>query len=133
MSVLLWILLVVVLLPYLARIPTIRGQIALGGYDYHNPRAQQAKLDGLAQRAHAAHQNSFEALQLYLAAVAACGFSGLTDGWMQLFALVFLLCRVLFIVLYWLDQAYLRSAVWVLGTIMILTMIVRSALSLAIG
>ncbi len=133
MSVLLWILLVVVLLPYLARIPTIRGQIALGGYDYHNPRAQQAKLAGLAQRANAAHQNSFEALQLYLAAVAACGFSGLTDGWMQLFALGFLLCRVLFILLYWLDQAYLRSIVWVLGTIMILTMIVRAALSLAIG
>lgn len=131
MSGLLWILLFIVLLPYLARIPTIRGQIALGGYDYHNPRAQQAKLDGLALRANAAHQNSFEALQLYLAAVAACGFSGLTDDWMQLLALGFLLCRVLFIVLYWLDQAYLRSAVWVLGTLMILAMIVRAALSLA--
>jgi uncharacterized MAPEG superfamily protein len=130
MSVLLWVLLALVLLPYFARIPTIRGQIALGGYDYHNPRAQQARLAGLAQRANAAHQNSFEALQLYLAAVAACGFSGLIDGWMQLMALGFLLCRIAFILLYWLDRAYLRSTVWVIGTLLILTMIIRAALSL---
>lgn len=131
MSVLLWVLVAIVILPYLARIPTIRGQIAEGGYDYHNPRAQQAKLAGLAQRANAAHQNSFEALQLYLAAVIACGFSGLTDGWMQLMALGYLACRIGFIVLYWLDQAYLRSAVWVLGVVLILTMMIRAIGSLS--
>lgn len=131
MSILLWVLVAIVILPYLARIPTIRGQIAEGGYDYHNPRAQQAKLAGLAQRANAAHQNSFEALQLYLAAVIACGFSGLTDGWMQLMALGYLACRIGFIVLYWLDQAYLRSAVWVLGVVLILTMMIRAIGSLS--
>jgi uncharacterized MAPEG superfamily protein len=49
---------------------------------------------------------------------------------MQLMALGFLLCRIAFILLYWLDRAYLRSTVWVIGTLLILTMIIRAALSL---
>lgn len=129
MSVLIWVAFALVLVIYLARIPVIQAQKQLGGYDYHNPRAQQARLEGLGQRANAAHHNSFEALQLYLAAFIACVASGNTDALMQQLAIGYLMCRVAFVLLYWLDKAYLRSAVWVLGFAAILTMLVRTALA----
>ncbi|MCT6698518.1 MAPEG family protein [Rheinheimera sp. 4Y26] len=131
MSLLIWVAFALVLLTYLARIPVIQAQKKLGGYDYHNPRAQQAKLEGLGQRANAAHHNSFEALQLYLAAFIACVASGNSDVLMQQLAVFYLICRVAFVLLYWLDKAYLRSAVWVLGCVAVLTMLVRAALAAA--
>lgn len=131
MSVLIWVAFALVLVIYLARIPVIQAQKKLGGYDYHNPRAQQAKLEGLGQRANAAHHNSFEALQLYLAAFIACVASGNIDVLMQQLAVFYLICRVAFVLLYWLDKAYLRSAVWVFGCVAVLTMLVRAALAAA--
>lgn len=131
MSVLIWVAFSLVLLTYLARIPVIQAQQKLGGYDYHNPRAQQARLEGLGQRANAAHHNSFEALQLYLAAFIACVASGNADALMQQMAVGYLVCRFFFVLLYWLDKAYLRSLVWVLGVALILTMLVRAALAVA--
>ena len=47
MATLIWVAFALVLVIYLARIPVIQAQKRLGGYDYHNPRAQQAKLEGI--------------------------------------------------------------------------------------
>ena len=55
MSMLLLALLVVAMLPYLAKAPVAKAMHQLGGYDNHHPRAQQGKLTGLGQRATAAH------------------------------------------------------------------------------
>lgn len=129
MSSLIWALLAVVLLPYLARIPVARAMNQLGGYDNHLPREQQAKLQGLGARANAAHYNSFEALQLFLAAFAACVASGNTDSTMQLLAWAYVACRVGFIVFYLADWALARSTVWMFGVIAVMAMIVRAGLS----
>lgn len=131
MSGLIWALLAVVLLPYLARIPVARAMNQLGGYDNHLPREQQAKLQGLGARANAAHYNSFEALQLFLAAFAACVASGNTDNTMQLLAWLYVACRVGFIVCYLADWALTRSTVWMIGVIAVLSMIVRAGLSVS--
>lgn len=131
MSGLIWALLAVVLLPYLARIPVARAMNQLGGYDNHLPREQQAKLQGLGARANAAHYNSFEALQLFLAAFAACVASGNTDTTMQWLAWLYVLCRVGFIVCYLADWALARSTVWMVGVIAVMTMIIRAGLSVA--
>ncbi|HAT41997.1 MAG TPA: hypothetical protein DCS87_09790 [Rheinheimera sp.] len=131
MSGLIWALLAVVLLPYLARIPVARAMNQLGGYDNHLPREQQAKLQGLGARANAAHYNSFEALQLFLAAFAACVASGNTDSSMQLLAWLYVACRVGFIVCYLADWALARSTVWMIGVIAVMSMIVRAGLSVS--
>lgn len=131
MSGLIWALLAVVLLPYLARIPVARAMNQLGGYDNHLPREQQAKLQGLGARANAAHYNSFEALQLFLAAFAACVASGNTDSTMQLLAWLYVACRVGFIVCYLADWALARSTVWMIGVIAVMSMIVRAGLSVS--
>lgn len=129
MSGLIWALLAVVLLPYLARIPVARAMNQLGGYDNHLPREQQAKLQGLGARANAAHYNSFEALQLFLAAFAACVASGNTDSTMQWLAWLYVLCRVGFIGCYLADWALARSTVWMVGVIAVITMMIRAGLS----
>lgn len=131
MNGLIWALLAVVLLPYLARIPVARAMNQLGGYDNHLPREQQAKLQGLGARANAAHYNSFEALQLFLAAFAACVASGNTDNTMQLLAWLYVACRVGFIVCYLADWALVRSTVWMIGVIAVMSMIVRAGLSVS--
>lgn len=131
MSGLIWALFAVVLLPYLARIPVARAMNQLGGYDNHLPREQQAKLQGLGARANAAHYNSFEALQLFLAAFAACVASGNTDSTMQLLAWLYVACRVGFILCYLADWALARSTVWMIGVIAVMSMIVRAGLSLS--
>ncbi len=130
MATILWALFVIALLPYLTRIPVARAMHQLGGYDNHLPRAQQARLEGLGARANAAHYNSFEALQLFLAAVLACVVSGNYDSTMQALAWLYVGCRVLFILFYLLDYALLRSIVWIVGVIAVFGMIVRAALSL---
>lgn len=130
MSGLIWALFAVVLLPYLARIPVARAMNQLGGYDNHLPREQQAKLQGLGARANAAHYNSFEALQLFLAAFAACVASGNTDSTMQLLAWLYVACRVGFILCYLADWVLARSTVWMIGVIAVMSMIVRAGLSL---
>jgi uncharacterized MAPEG superfamily protein len=132
MSALLLALLVVALLPYLAKIPVAKAMHQLGGYDNHHPRAQQAKLEGLGGRATAAHYNSFEALQLFLAAMLSCVVAGNYDGTMQLLAWGFVACRVLYIVLYLIDKALLRSIVWCIGVGCVVTMMVRAILTVSV-
>ena len=63
------------LMPYLW---TTVAKIAGPRYDNRNVRDWQSKLTGLAQRAHAAHLNSFEAFPFFAAAVlaAASGAQG---------------------------------------------------------
>jgi uncharacterized MAPEG superfamily protein len=129
MSMLLLALFIVVMLPYLAKVPVAKAMHQLGGYDNHHPRAQQAKLEGIGQRATAAHYNSFEALQLFLAALLSCVIAGNYDSTMQWLAWSFVVCRVVYILLYLIDKALLRSIVWVMSVGCVMTMILRSILS----
>lgn len=131
MSALFIVLLITVLLPYLARVPVAKAMQEMGGYDNHLPRVQQAKLEGLGARANAAHYNSFEALQVYLAAFAASIAANLADPTQQTLAWVFVGARVLFILFYLLDKALLRSTVWTVAMVAAIAMIVRSMLVIA--
>ena len=130
MSALLIVLLITVLLPYLARIPVAKAMQEMGGYDNHQPRVQQAKLEGLGARANAAHYNGFEALQIYLAAFAASIAANLADPTQQTLAWVFVGARVLLILFYLMDKALLRSTVWTVAIGAAIAMIVRSMMVL---
>ena len=115
MDILIYCLLAAVLLPFVTKIPLAIAMHQLGGYDNKTPRAQQAKLDGFGARALAAHQNAFESLIVFAAAIATALATNHTDGLIQYLAIVHIIARVLYAILYWLNWDKMRSLVWAVG------------------
>ncbi|VVO44454.1 MAPEG family protein [Pseudomonas fluorescens] len=115
MSIPFWCVFISALLIIIAKIPVAREMQALGGYDNHSPRNQQAQLTGFGARALAAHQNSFEAFMLFAAGVL-MAHTTQTAGWLiDLLAIIFVIARVLYLLCYWTDLAWQRSLVWGIG------------------
>lgn len=81
-------------------------------YNNRNPRIWQAKLEGLPQRAHAAHLNSFEALPIFAAAVLAAMVSGVAQAAIDGLAVAFVLLRFAYGLAYLADIHWLRSLLW---------------------
>jgi uncharacterized MAPEG superfamily protein len=129
MSIPFWCLFFAALLIYLAKIPVAKAMQEEGrGYDNHHPRAQQARLTGFGARAVAAHQNSIEMFPLFAAGVLMAHVTQ-TQGWfVDLLAIIFIVSRVLYLFLYWIDKASLRSLVWVIGLVCCLLLMLRPAL-----
>jgi len=100
------------LLPYFSKIPLALEMHKKGGYDNHNPRHQQAILEGFGARTLGAHLNSFEALIIFTAAITTALATHHYELSMQYMALGFIVLRVIYNVCYWLDYAMLRSTVW---------------------
>ncbi len=86
-------------------------------YNNFNVRLWQGKLEGVAQRAHAAHLNSFEAFPLFAAAVIVAQMTAANQGRIDILALSFIGLRVLYGILYLANQAPLRSLVWLAALI----------------
>lgn len=128
MSILFWYLLIACILPYVWTpfSATVRAKLP-EGYDNRNPRAQQAKLSGQAARAVGAHQNAFEALPFFLAAIFVAHSSGADPNQAAILGGVWVVCRVLHGVFYVLDQASLRSTVWTVALLCNIGLFVISA------
>lgn len=92
------------------------------GYDNHLPRQQQSRLTGLGARALAAHQNGFEAFGMFVAALFIAVQAGTDPIWLNRLALVHVVARVIYTVLYWLDWASLRTLMWSIGYLSLLAM-----------
>ena len=92
---------------------TITAKIAGKRYDNRNPRAWQSQLAGLPARAHAAHLNSFEAFPLFAAAVLSVLAVGGDPVWLERLAVAFVALRLAYGLAYLLDQASLRSLLWI--------------------
>ena len=86
-----------------------------GGFDNNNPRQWLATLQGWQARANAAQQNSFEALPIFIAGVLIAQQLGAPQGRIDNLAMLFVAARVGYIVAYLVDQAALRSVLWVVG------------------
>ena len=115
LSALLLSLFIAMLLPFLAKAPLAFAMQKSGGYDNHNPRAQQAALTGFGQRANAAHYNSFEALLIYACAVFTAVGLNAVDQTAVILGWVFIASRIAYLVCYWLDYATTRSLMWLIG------------------
>ena len=115
LSSLLLSLFIAMLLPFLPKAPLAFAMQKSGGYDNHNPRAQQASLTGFGQRANAAHYNSFEALLIYACAVFSAIGLNAVDQTAVILGWVFIVSRIAYLVCYWLDYATTRSAAWLIG------------------
>ncbi len=125
MNVLLICLLISLVLPYVAKFPLGYAMNKLGGYDNNHPRAQQAQLTGFGARALAAHQNSFEALSVFSSVVLAAIATQHTSFLIQVFAMVYIVSRVIYHIFYLMDLASLRTAVWFIGYLCCLGILIQ--------
>jgi uncharacterized MAPEG superfamily protein len=111
---------VCVLIAYLlVYVPKLPLSVAMarqpGGYDNKDPRAQQAKLEGMGARARGAHYNGLEAFPAFAAAVLVAHVAGAADHRASILAISFVVARSLYIAAYLADLDYLRSAIWGIG------------------
>jgi uncharacterized MAPEG superfamily protein len=112
MTLALWCLLVAALLPIVCA-----GIAKWGFEDFDNrrPREWLARQQGWRARAHAAQQNSWEALPIFTAAVLTAHVVEAPQGRVDLLAGLFVAARLAYIVAYVADLATLRSALWLAG------------------
>ena len=112
------------LLPYLSKTPLAMAQAKQPkGYDNNHPREQQATLTGFGARALAAHQNSFESLIIFSAAILTALATQNTSNTIQYLAITYIISRVVYHALYLLNWATLRSTIWAVGLIASLSII----------
>ena len=86
----------------------------LGRAEYDNARPRDAAFltTGFRQRSLWAHQNSYEALPFFFAAVIVAEMRGVPQGTINALAVAYLLARVGYVVCYWADRPTARSLVW---------------------
>ena len=117
MTILLICLFIAMLLPYLTKGPVAVAMAKAGGYDNAHPRAQQAKLAGFGARAVAGHQNAFESLLIFgLAVLTVIATDSVNDTAVML-AVIHVVARIAYQVLYLIDKGTLRSLAWFVAVI----------------
>jgi len=116
-----WCVLIAALLPILcagiAKWGTFRTPRTQGGYDNVDPRAWLARQTDWRARANAAQANSFEALPFFIGAVVIAHQLGAQQGLLDILAVVFVILRMVYILLYVGAQASARSLVWSLALV----------------
>lgn len=116
MTIPLWCLLIVTFLPFAW--VAVAGQQRMqqfGSIDNRGPRQQQMQLTGLGARAMAAHQNAWEALAMFTAAVLTAHLNGATTGQAATAAMLFVIARIAHGLFYLADLDKLRSLSWMVG------------------
>lgn len=116
MPAVLYTLFIVAMIPYVLAVIGARYRVRqFGRFDNNNPRLQQAELRGVGARVQAAQANSWEALSVYAVAVFIAFAAGVDLRGLDTVALIYVAARVGYVVLYVLDMAWLRSAVFGVG------------------
>ncbi len=127
-------------IPYLcilvaALLPYVWVGIAKGGgkrYDNADPRAWLAKQEApRVRRAHAAHDNAFEAFAPLAAAVLMAQLAGVDPARITWLALAFVALRVLHGLFYVFNKPRLRSLVWLGALACVVVLMVQAVLRVA--
>jgi uncharacterized MAPEG superfamily protein len=114
-------LLICVLLPF----ATVGIAKYKRGFDNNNPRDWLAGLqEGYRKRAHAAHLNHFESFPPFAAAIIIAMMRGVNATTIDMLAIAFVLCRVVFTWAYVKDYASFRTVVWSAGLLCVVTLFV---------
>lgn len=122
-----YLIIIACLLPYVF---TVVAKMA-GGFkreDNQNPREFLAKTTGLAARAHAVQQNSFESLPLFIAAVLMAEYMVIPQVVVMMFGIAYIVLRIIYGICYLANWATLRSIIWMLSLlcpICILLMVIK--------
>jgi len=117
MTILITCLFISLLLPLLAKGPVAYAMAKLGGYNNNHPREQQSKLTGIGARALAAHQNAFESIIFFAPAILLALITNNTNDTILTLAVVHIIARVFYNILYLLKFSMLRSIVWGIATL----------------
>lgn len=123
-----WCVLVAILLPYLSSVTAKAAGGGLSPKHNHDPRALLESLTGLARRAHNAQLNGFEVTPAFSAAVIIAQVVGVAgQDVIDQIAVAFVVSRLLYWLCYLADWAALRSLVWTIGMVLIVSLFVLSA------
>ena len=106
------------LLPYVFTILAKSGK----GFDNHAPRKYLANLSGWRARANWAQQNSFEIFPFFASGIIIAGILGKNPSMVRELAIAFIISRLIYGLCYILDYALLRSLVWLVGIIIIVSL-----------
>jgi uncharacterized MAPEG superfamily protein len=103
-----WCLFIAGLMPYFVLV------IAKSSRDYDNedPRNMDGFRTPIRRRAHAAHQNSFEAFAFFAAAILVAALRGVPPRTINELAVLWVVFRILYIAIYLAGRGTLRSLVW---------------------
>ena len=88
---------------------------AKGGYDNNNPRSWLARQSDWRSRANAAQANTFEALPFFFAAVIIAHTLQAPQTRLDILALIFIILRITYVMMYVADLAKARSIIWTLA------------------
>ncbi len=105
-----WCVLIAALLPMACALLAKRG--GFRGSDNHDPRAWLARQTGWRARANAAQANSFEALPFFIGAVVVAHQLGAGQTALDLLAMLYVLLRLFYIMMYVSDMPTARSVFW---------------------
>ena len=109
-----YLIIIACLLPYVF---AVVAKMA-GGFkreDNQNPREFLAKTTGLAARANAVQQNSFESLPLFLTAILMAEYMVVPEYFILRLGWAYIILRVIYGICYLSNWATLRSIVWFLS------------------
>jgi uncharacterized MAPEG superfamily protein len=106
-----WCVFAAVLIPYF----TVAVAKSKADFDNAAPRDWLARQEGFRKRAFWAHQNAFEAFAPFAAGVIIAHLAGASQNWIDTLAILFILARIVYAVLYVADKPLLRSTIWVVG------------------
>jgi uncharacterized MAPEG superfamily protein len=114
MTIALWCVLIGALLPYAAT-GLAKGGGRMPVRQNHTPRDWLDKLEGWPKRAHWAQLNSFEVFPAFAAAVIVAQLTHATQSKADDLAMAWVAFRVLYLVMYLVDLAPLRTLSWTAG------------------
>jgi len=81
-------------------------------YDNEDPRNMDGYRTPIRRRAHAAHQNSFEAFAFFAAAILIAALRGVPPQTIDALAVLWVALRIIYIAVYLAGRGTLRSLVW---------------------
>lgn len=119
-----WSVLVAALLPYVF---TLLAKAGGRRYNNYSPREFLEKQEGYRKRAHWTQLNSFEAFPPFAAAVIIAHLNQAPQGTIDVLAMAFIACRVLYGMTYLANLAALRSLVWMAGLGCVVALFVTAA------
>ena len=96
-------------------------------FDNSKPRDYMEKIEGARKRAYWAVQNGHETFPLFVAAVLLAERAAAAQAQVNFYAVGFVVCRLLYGMMYVLDKATLRSLVWVAAVVCIVRLFVLAA------
>ena len=109
---------------FMGLFPYVAAGIAKKGfqqYDNSMPREWLAKQTGFRARANAVQANLFESLPFFFAAVIIASMSGAPQAKLDLLAIGFVIARIAYLICYIANWPAMRSIVWLMGLICVIT------------